>query len=304
MFKHPLSTAPETRHPEAIKLNRSDFFCNFVAVQKLFRIIEINREVAEDLASKEYENHFHDFEELIIIYEGSLTHYIDFSVEVLTAPFACYISMGKMHRIMPEKNLRGWVINYKTEFIPDSKLSFYSNFFTFTNIPLKPGQCLDRFTRLCQVIYSEYKQEMIDHNTIRHLVNGLISMIDSEQKRNIPVELDIKAAQITAFNNFLRILEDNYYRNEGVSFYADKMNMSERNLNIICKNNFRKSVSEIIETRKLIEAKRMLLYTDKSVSEIGYELGYNEKSYFTRVFHNRMDITPTRFREMSRSIIS
>jgi len=80
-------------------------------MQKLFRIIEINREVAEDLASKEFENHFHDFEELIIIYEDSLTHYIDFSAEVLHAPFACYISMGKMHRIMPEKNLRGWILN-------------------------------------------------------------------------------------------------------------------------------------------------------------------------------------------------
>jgi AraC-like DNA-binding protein len=80
--------------------------------------------------------------------------------------------------------------------------------------------------------------------------------------------------------------------------------MSERNLNLICKNNFQKSVSEIIETRKLIEAKRMLLYSDKSVSEIGYELGYNEKSYFTRVFHARMEITPTRFREISRKMIS
>jgi AraC-like DNA-binding protein len=80
--------------------------------------------------------------------------------------------------------------------------------------------------------------------------------------------------------------------------------MSERNLNIICRNNFQKSVSEIIETRKLIEAKRMLLYSEKSVSEIGYELGYNEKSYFTRVFHARMDITPSRYRELSHNIIS
>jgi len=109
-------------------------------------------------------------------------------------------------------------------------------------------------------------------------------MVDAEKKRNIPVDIEIKSSQITAFNNFLRILEANFRRDEGVSFYADKMNMSERNLNLICKNNFQKSVSEIIETRKLIEAKRMLLYSDKSVSEIGYELGYNEKSYFTRVF--------------------
>jgi len=129
-------------------------------------------------------------------------------------------------------------------------------------------------------------------------------MIDAERKRSLPIENVSKDSQITTFNNFLKILEENYSRNEGVSFYADKMKMSERNLNTICKNNFQKSVSEIIETRKLIEAKRMLLHTDKTISEIGYELGYSEKSYFTRVFHSKMEITPSRFREMTRNIIT
>ena len=129
-------------------------------------------------------------------------------------------------------------------------------------------------------------------------------MIDAERKRNTAANTIATASQVVTFNNFLKILEENYHRYEGVSFYANKLNMSERNLNIVCQNNFRKSVTEIIETRKLIEAKRMLLYTDKTVSEIGYELGYNEKSYFTRVFHARMEITPSRFREMTKAIIS
>ena len=106
------------------------------------------------------------------------------------------------------------------------------------------------------------------------------------------------------FNNFLRILEANFRRDEGVSFYADKMNMSERNLNIICKNNFQKSVSEIIEARKLIEARKMLIYSDKSVSEIGFEIGYNEKSYFTRVFRSRLGMTPSSYRDKIRRMIS
>jgi AraC family transcriptional regulator, transcriptional activator of pobA len=273
-------------------------------MEKLFRIIEINKDLAENISSKEYSPHFHDFEELLIMNEGSLTHFIDFKSEVLNAPFACYISMGKMHRIVPEKNLRGWVINYKTEFIEDSKLNFYSNFFNFNNIQLSANQCNERFTALCRIIYNEYKQETPDLTTIMHLVKGLISMVDAERKHSIPVANDKKSTQITVFNNFLRILEDNFRRDAGVAFYADKMNMSERNLNIICKNNFQKSVSEIIETRKLIEAKRLLLYTEKSISEIGFELGYNEKSYFTRVFHTRTKMTPTRFREISRELIS
>jgi len=129
-------------------------------------------------------------------------------------------------------------------------------------------------------------------------------MIESERKRNLPIESRSKVSQIATFTNFLRILEENFRRDEGVTFYAQKMNMSERNLNIICKNNFQKSVSEIIETRKLIEAKSMLMHTEKSVSEIGYELGYNEKSYFSRVFRNKILLTPSEFRERARAILT
>jgi len=269
-----------------------------------FQILEVTQEHVDEILAKSYDAHYHDFEELIIVTEGSMEHFIDFKLEIVNAPFACYVSMGKMHRLVPHNNMRGWVLKYNTEFIPDSKLSFYSNFFTSTNIPLSPNTCFDRFVHLCQIINAESKQEFIDYPTILHLVSALISMIDAERKRILPIEDTVKSLQIVTFNNFLRILEDNFRRDEGVSFYAGKMNMSERNLNLICKNNFQKSVSEIIETRKLIEAKKMLLHTEKSVSEIGYELGYNEKSYFTRVFHAKMGVTPSGFREMTRSLIS
>jgi AraC family transcriptional regulator, transcriptional activator of pobA len=89
-----------------------------------------------------------------------------------------------------------------------------------------------------------------------------------------------------------------------VEFYAEKLFMSSRNLNMICQNILQRSVSEIIETRKLIEAKNLLVSTHKSISEIGYELGYNEKAYFTNVFKKKSGQTPTEFREEMRTLIS
>ncbi|MDR3706458.1 MAG: AraC family transcriptional regulator [Paludibacteraceae bacterium] len=273
-------------------------------MDKLFHIFELTEDLVKDIRARDYEAHLHDFEELIIVTRGSLVHFIDFEQEKANAPFFCYISMGKMHKLIPHEDLRGWVINYKPEFMPDSKLSFYSNFFTSTNIPLSSASCINQYSNLCKLIEDGYKHEPVDYASLRNLLSGLISMIEAERKNNMPVETVARASQIETFNRFLKILEENFKQNEGVSFYAEKMNMSERNLNIISKNNFQKSVSEIIETRKLIEAKRLLLHTNKSVSEIGFELGYNEKSYFTRVFHNKMSITPSQFREMSQSIIS
>jgi transcriptional regulator GlxA family with amidase domain len=225
-------------------------------------------------------------------------------MEVVEAPAASYVSMGKMHRVVERDDLRGWVIKFQNEFIPESKLNFYSNFMSSPSVSLLAAGSIGRFDSLCGIIHDEFLRETPDMATLRHLTTALIAMIESERKSNLPIERSAKMSQVATFTNFLRILEQNFRRDEGVTFYAEKMNMSERNLNLICKNNFQKSVSEIIETRKLIEAKNLLMHTSKSVSEIGYELGYNEKSYFSRVFRNKITITPTEFREMTREILS
>ena len=73
---------------------------------------------------------------------------------------------------------------------------------------------------------------------------------------------------------------------------------------LILKDNIlQKSVSEIIETRKLTEAKELLMNSEKTIAEIGFELGYNEKSYFSNVFKKKAGVTPSEFRnEMSKLI--
>lgn len=269
-----------------------------------FVILKITQALVEEIRAKREDAHFHDFEELVIVTEGSLEHYIDFQMEVVEAPAASYVSMGKMHRVVERDDLRGWIIKFQNEFIPESKLHFYSNFMSSPSVPLAAAGCIGRFDSLCEIIHQEFQREAPDAATLRHLTTALIAMIESERKGNLPIEHSAKMSQMATFTNFLRILEENFRRDEGVSFYAEKMNMSERNLNLICKNNFQKSVSEIIETRKLIEAKSLLMHTAKSISEIGYELGYNEKSYFTRVFRNKIAVTPTEFREMAKRVLS
>lgn len=273
-------------------------------MDNLFHIFELTKELIDDIRTRQPVAHFHDFEEIILLTHGSFEHFIDFTIETVSAPMACYVSMGKMHQLRPNEHARGWVINYKNEFIPDSKLHFYSQFIASNNTKLPSTECLVRFPLLCQIIMAEYQQESIDFNSIRHLLSALITMIDNERKRHIELDVATKKTQVSVFNTFLMILDENFRRDVGVGFYADKMNMSERNLNIICKNNFNKSVSEIIETRKLIEAKNLLIHSNKSISEIGYELGYNEKSYFTRVFRNRLEITPSDFRDEVRKLLN
>jgi len=129
-------------------------------------------------------------------------------------------------------------------------------------------------------------------------------MVESERRKLHPDETPLTRTQNSTFKNFLLLLEEHFRRPEGVEFYAEKLFMSSRNLNIICQNILQQSVSEIIETRKLIEAKNLLLTTDKTIAEIGFELGYQDKSYFTSVFKRKSGQTPSEFRKEMTAIIS
>lgn len=274
-------------------------------MQTLFEIEEITEDYTKEIASTSFEAHRHDFEELVIYTQGKISHFIDFNDYVLQAPLACFVSQGKLHRVQMHEDEQkhypaGWLIRFRSEFIPESRFQLYSNYHNFANIPFANPDHFTQACRLCEMIDLEYRSENPEYNILRSLLSSLFIIIETERKRQIPDQA-ILPNQNDTFKSFLKILENNFSRDVPVDFYAEKLNMSVRNLNLICQNILQKSVSEIIETRKLIEAKSLLIRTNKTISEIGYELGYNEKAYFTNVFKKKSGMTPSEFRnEMSK----
>ncbi len=275
-------------------------------MELLFDIQKFNQADAVKLAATPNDPHVHEHEELLVGISGALDHFIDFKSSEFAAPYISFIAKGKMHRARPtvkDELLDIWLIRFKSEFIPETTFQLYAYYHDHATLEIPAGSCFGRMDKLCRMMYDEMQQLTPEYPVIRHLLSALFTMIESQRKLIEPQPIGQKAQNIT-FKTFLQILEENYHRPEGVDFYADRLFMSSRNLNLICQNILQQSVSEIVETRKLIEAKNLLISTDKSISEIGYELGYNEKAYFTTVFKRKSGQTPTEFREEMRSLIS
>ena len=272
-----------------------------------FKIFKVDNAEATKISAALDEPHHHDFEELIIGIEGKLEHFIDFKTTTLDAPFVSFVTKGKVHRVIPKlKNSKCdmWVIRFKSEFIPETTFQLYSYYHDHATQQLQVGACFNRLVTLCEIINGEMQQENPDLSVVKHLLSGLFIMIESEINKTAPTENSLAITQNTTLHNFLRTLEENYHRPVGVDFYAEKLFMSARNLNLICKNILQQTVTEIIETRKLTEAKNLLTHSDKNISEIGFDLGYNEKAYFTNVFKKRTGQTPTEFREEMKKLLS
>jgi AraC-like DNA-binding protein len=259
------------------------------------------------IGSAPNEPHQHDFEELIIGMAGQLEHFIDFRTETTAAPFASFVTKGKVHRVRPgmkDGACDMWVMRFKSEFIPETTFQLYTLYHGNANVGLKAGPCFERLVAICGMMAGEMEQPEPDLAVVRQLLSTLFTLISSERRKQHPEETPLPGSHDETFRNFLGILEQNFRQERDVEFYASQLFMSVRNLNLITQHILQQSVSRIIETRKLIEAKNLLISTDKPVSEIGFELGYEEKAYFTRVFKKNSGQTPTEFREEMRKLVA
>jgi AraC-like DNA-binding protein len=265
-------------------------------MERPFDMFGITGAVVDEIRSHATHPHRHEYEELLIITQGNPSHFIDFFEETLSAPVVIYVAQGKVHEFRPDPKTRGWCIRYRNDFIRESNFHFFSNYLDRIHFSFDAGNCRQKIGILCELILHEYENHPDQPAVYRHLLSALLAKLEAEGTHRIPTDPESRSPHQIAFRNFLRILEDNFTRPLGVGFYADKLNTSVRNLNLVCQKVFGKSVSEIIETRKLIEARRLLLNSPMNISEIGYALGYNEKSYFTMVFSKKTGLTPTGFR--------
>jgi AraC family transcriptional regulator, transcriptional activator of pobA len=275
-------------------------------MNELFIIYKMGVEEAEKIASSPNDPHVHDYEELLVGMEGNLQHFIDFSEKCFRSPYISFITKGKAHRVKPlvsEGKCSIWVIRFRTEFIPETTYQLYSYYHDHANIEIDNEDSFSRMVMLCEMMNAEMLHDDPDMPVVRDLLRALFTMIESERQKMADQNYPLPPTHNTTFKNFLRILEENYRRPEGVEFYSSKLFMSARNLNLICQSILHQTATELIESRKLTEAKNQLIYTDKSVSEIGYELGFNEKAYFTTVFRKKSGQTPTEFRDEMRKLI-
>ena len=97
--------------------------------------------------------------------------------------------------------------------------------------------------------------------------------------------------------NLKDAIEANFKAMHRAGDYADILHISSKALGKLAKKHFNKTLTELISARIVIEAKRELYQTSKTVKEIAYELGYDDEFYFSRFFKKNTDISPQIYRD-------
>jgi len=99
------------------------------------------------------------------------------------------------------------------------------------------------------------------------------------------------------FKEFQKLIKIGYSETKTVYEYAQDIGISTMHLNRVCKSVMNQSPIQIIQNYLVIQAKKYLLNTSYTISEISYFLNFNDPAYFTRMFKKNVGVSPSDFRK-------
>lgn len=245
--------------------------------------------------------HKHDFFLVVLVTQGSGWHEVDFVRHSVKPGSVFTLQPGQMHFWNLSDDIDGFVFFHTKSFYEEANNSLRIYDFPFYNSFQSNAAFTVSTEKVNKLKY--WMLEIIEEtehiqSDSRLKIRTLIDLVYIELSRDFTQEKTTsKTNYLSRIYEFEKLIEDNYKTNKSAQFYADKLHISAKHLNRIVKDAVNKTSSELIADRIILEAKRLLIQSKLNVTEIGYKLGYFDKSYFVRFFKKQTGETPLTFLE-------
>lgn len=242
--------------------------------------------------------HRHTYQEILWIQEGKGKHSIDDELFTIENNTFYLIYKGQIHHFIEGKGLKGFLIRFNNEFLKEiSPLERNTNLLV-NKISLNE---IERayFDNLTGNIYQEFLTEkQHKESIIRHLLMVLLYKLE-EKKQTYQLQQIAKNAdsEDAIFIRFTNLLEQVYPNSNDIEYFANDLAISTRHLCRVIKKRSGKTTKQLIIDRRILEAKRLLAYTDTPLKQIAFQLGFDEVAYFCRIFKQQTALTPTEFKQ-------
>jgi AraC family transcriptional activator of pobA len=135
----------------------------------------------------------------------------------------------------------------------------------------------------------------MNSSIIKSYLNTFLSEI--KQSNDFRIKINFPAHERITIE-FKKLLNYNITKQSSASFYAEKLNISTNHLNKSVKSTLGKSASSLIDEMLILEAKVLMQISNMIISEIAFEIGFEDISYFGRFFKKHTGYTPTEYRKM------
>lgn len=251
--------------------------------------------------------HRHNYYEILYFKESGGNHEIDFASHPVVANSLHFISPEQVHLLRREKHVTGFVLSFSKDFCyaETAGIEFIDSFPFFNNpysasiVRLK-GKEQKNIAELIAKIQTEYFSSGEDKANV--LSSYLTILLVTAKRLYEPQSNSGKPmpARSELTRKFKQAVEKHFIKVKSVNEYSEMLSITSGHLNDTVHHDTGRTASEIIHERIILEAKRLLYRSEKSVKEIAHSLGYDDPSYFVKFFKSHAQDTPENFRKRIR----
>jgi len=235
-----------------------------------------------------------NFNFVVHITNGNAKQQVDTELIEMSAHSVLLIRQGHITAIQNiDKNVTGHFILFENEtlnnLLSKQELTqlFSSN--SFIQLTQQDSQWL---TNLFELLGNEIGQVKVNLSICYSLFQAALQKIlASNNGENKKLN---RSGELTF--SFKELLYEHHIKHKTVSFYASQLAVSENYLNRCIKQSTGKAPKELISEISILQSQLLLQDFTKQISEIAFELNYEDPSHFGRLFKNIIGITPTEYR--------
>ncbi len=219
-------------------------------------------------------------------------------------PSVIFITPGQHFLISEYTGGEGYAISFNKEFYcieyHDSEVScnglLFVNNFTIVQIKLD-AQHQSVYNNTVKEIAGEFEQdESLLAEMLKNLLKNLLIRSNRLFRSQNSID-EVDNVNIDFARKFSEMVEKHFKEIKQVEAYAGMIGIAPASLTKKLQKYGIESPSRIIKNRVITEAKRLLMYTDKSVKEIAILIGYEDQHYFSRLFNKETGISPTDYKK-------
>jgi AraC family transcriptional activator of pobA len=237
--------------------------------------------------------------------KGSGTFHADFGAFAFKSPVLLFATPMQTIYIQECKFPTCLMLQFHGDFycIEFHREEVSCNGLLFNNIYLDPVVALsEKEARLFNGILTDLSGELNEHTPSEIILRAYLQLFLAKSStiklKAIAVGTD-KTEKDEQMEKFRELINENFLTLHKPSDYAKLLNMTPDNLAKRTARHFKKTPSKLIQERLILEAKKQLHLTRKSIKEIAWNLKFQDEFYFSRVFKKFTKVSPQTFRDQT-----
>lgn len=238
---------------------------------------------------------------ILILQEYGCSHVnIDFKTIAISGCAVCFILPGQVHYVPESDEAAGWFMAIDSSLVDKSYQQIFEELALHQQIlvisPEKVAQ-LVKCAALLSEMFDDDEQALMPGTVIHSLASAYVGLFAEFYKSSSPERDKQQLRPEIITSEFRKLVSSQFKTLKNPSQYANTLSLSLSYLNEVVKSVTGFPVSYWIHQEIILEAKRMLYYSDLSVKQIAFSLGYDDHAYFSRLFTKVSGISAVQFRK-------